>query len=179
MKPDNFQRYKQYFSTKKLDLLEQTEKAKQNNATISLLVANGRGVMARLALVFSRRGVSILSIHTSTTLDQRFSNVLIRTADVERETLKHVVKSMINLIDVIDATLWDDTPSKKEDICFLKIFVNNNDKPTICGILAASTQAQIVDFSDNYISIKVNKEHPEYQTLFQILSLYGEVIELR
>jgi acetolactate synthase-1/3 small subunit len=184
MKIESFQQYASHFSSQKLELLEKNEQSKKHRAKISLLVANGRGVMARLALVFSRRGVSILSIHTSTTFDQKYSNVLIRTADLERDKLKQVVKSLRNLIEVIDVQLWDETESKgmsggetEEEICFLKIEVSSNDKPTVCGIIASS-KARIIDFDDLSIKIKVNKAHPEFQTLSKVLSLYGQVSEI-
>src|SRR3990167_9539781 len=80
--------------------------------TISLLVENKFGVLARIAGLFSARGYNIASLAVSETLDPTVSYMTI-VVDAQDEKIMEQIKKQLNkLIDVI--TVSDFT--KKEHI---------------------------------------------------------------
>ena len=68
--------------------------------TISILVENNAGVLARIAGLFARRGYNIDSLAVGVTDDDTISRVTI-VADGNDHTIEQLVKQLNKLIDVI------------------------------------------------------------------------------
>ncbi|MGC9155439.1 MAG: acetolactate synthase small subunit [Ferrimicrobium sp.] len=73
---------------------------------LSVLVENRAGVLARVALLFSRRGFNIYSLAVAPTDDERFSRLTI-VVDVETVPLEQITKQLHKLINVIKITEID------------------------------------------------------------------------
>ena len=73
---------------------------------LSVLVENRAGVLARVALLFSRRGYNIYSLAVAPTDDERFSRLTI-VVDVETVPLEQITKQLHKLINVIKITEID------------------------------------------------------------------------
>ncbi|MHB8190307.1 MAG: acetolactate synthase small subunit [Ferrimicrobium sp.] len=67
---------------------------------LSVLVENRSGVLARIALMFARRGFNIYSLAVAPTDDERFSRITI-VVDVETAPLEQITKQLHKLINVI------------------------------------------------------------------------------
>ncbi len=74
--------------------------AEYKHHTISVLVVNQAGVLARVAGLFARRGYNIFSLAVAPTEDERFSRITI-VVDVESATIEQVTKQLFKLIDVV------------------------------------------------------------------------------
>ena len=68
--------------------------------TISILVENHAGVLARVAGLFARRGINIDSLAVGITEDEKISRITI-IADGTAYTLEQIEKQLNKLIDVI------------------------------------------------------------------------------
>src|SRR6202040_2113700 len=68
--------------------------------TLSVLVENKAGVLARVAGLFARRGFNIYSLAVAPTDDERFSRITI-VVDVEAATVEQITKQLFKLIHVI------------------------------------------------------------------------------
>ena len=68
--------------------------------TISILVENHAGVLARVAGLFARRGFNIDSLAVGVTEDEKISRITI-IADGTAYTLEQIEKQLNKLIDVI------------------------------------------------------------------------------
>ncbi|HEX9684021.1 MAG TPA: acetolactate synthase small subunit [Acidimicrobiales bacterium] len=68
--------------------------------TLSVLVENKAGVLARVANLFSRRGFNIYSLAVAPTDDERFSRITI-VVDVESAPLEQITKQLFKLINVV------------------------------------------------------------------------------
>ena len=68
--------------------------------TLSVLVENKAGVLARVAGLFARRGFNIYSLAVAPTDDDRFSRITI-VVDVESKPLEQITKQLHKLINVI------------------------------------------------------------------------------
>jgi acetolactate synthase-1/3 small subunit len=68
--------------------------------TLSVLVENQPGVLARVANLFARRGYNIFSLAVAPTDDERFSRITV-VVDVESAPLEQVKKQLFKLINVV------------------------------------------------------------------------------
>src|SRR5207244_2899900 len=68
--------------------------------TLSVLVENKAGVLARVAGLFARRGFNIYSLAVAPTDDERFSRITI-VADVEEKTVEQMTKQLFKLVNVV------------------------------------------------------------------------------
>jgi acetolactate synthase-1/3 small subunit len=80
--------------------------------TISVLVENKFGVLARIAGLFSARGYNISSLSVSETLDPSISYMTIVVETKDENILEQIKKQLNKLIDVITVTDF----TKKEHI---------------------------------------------------------------
>ena len=80
--------------------------------TISVLVENKFGVLARVAGLFSARGYNISSLAVSETLDPSVSYMTIVVDAKDEKVLEQINKQLNKLIDVITVTDF----TKKEHI---------------------------------------------------------------
>jgi acetolactate synthase-1/3 small subunit len=71
--------------------------------TISVLVENKAGVLARVAGLFARRGFNIFSLAVAPTDDDRFSRITI-VVDVESATVEQITKQLFKLVHVVKIT---------------------------------------------------------------------------
>ncbi len=69
--------------------------------TLSVLVENKAGVLARVADLFARRGYNIVSLAVAPTDDQAFSRITI-VVDVESAPLEQIVKQLFKLINIVE-----------------------------------------------------------------------------
>lgn len=74
--------------------------AQQVHHTLSVLVENKPGVLARVANLFARRGYNIYSLAVAPTDDERFSRITV-VVDVESAPLEQVKKQLFKLINVV------------------------------------------------------------------------------
>ncbi len=69
--------------------------------TLSVLVENKAGVLARVADLFARRGYNIVSLAVAPTDDVAFSRITI-VVDVESAPLEQIVKQLFKLINIVE-----------------------------------------------------------------------------
>ncbi len=68
--------------------------------TLSVLVENKAGVLARVSSLFARRGFNIFSLAVAPTDDERFSRITI-VVDVEENSVEQITKQLFKLIHVV------------------------------------------------------------------------------
>jgi acetolactate synthase-1/3 small subunit len=71
--------------------------------TLSVLVENKAGVLARVSSLFARRGFNIFSLAVAPTDDERFSRITI-VVDVEETSVEQITKQLFKLIHVVKIT---------------------------------------------------------------------------
>lgn len=88
--------------------------------TISVMVENRPGVLARVSGLFARRGFNINSLAVSATEDPEISRMTVVTTGDER-TLEQIIKQLNKLIDVI--TIYDHTEDNlvEREIALVKV----------------------------------------------------------
>src|SRR5882724_5612827 len=105
----------------------------QMRHTISLLVENKFGVLARISGLFSARGYNIDSLSVGTTEDPLVSRMTIVVKGDER-VLEQVNKQLNKLIDVIKVTDYLDTAHIERDLVLVKVTADKSNRGEIIQI---------------------------------------------
>jgi acetolactate synthase-1/3 small subunit len=103
--------------------------------TISLLVENKFGVLARIAGLFSARGYNIVSLSVSETLDPTVSYMTIVVEAKDEAVLEQVKKQLNKLIDVITVTDFTKKEHVDRELILIKINYFAKDKTVLENIL--------------------------------------------
>ena len=74
--------------------------------TLSALVENKAGVLARIVNLFSRRGYNIYSLAVAPTDDDTLSRVTV-VVDAESAPMEQIVKQLNKLVNVVEITAVD------------------------------------------------------------------------
>jgi acetolactate synthase-1/3 small subunit len=83
--------------------------------TLSVLVENKAGVLARIVNLFSRRAYNIYSLAVAPTDDERFSRLTV-VVDVESAPLEQIVKQLHKLINVVKIVELDPAHSVEREL---------------------------------------------------------------
>jgi acetolactate synthase-1/3 small subunit len=71
--------------------------------TISIIVENRAGVLARVSALFARRGFNIISLAVAPSDDQSFSRITI-VVDLEETSVEQLTKQLFKLVNVVKIT---------------------------------------------------------------------------
>ncbi|MBV9079607.1 MAG: acetolactate synthase small subunit [Elusimicrobia bacterium] len=139
--------------------------------TISVLVENRFGVLARIAGLFSARGYNIDSLSVGVTDDPDISRMTIVVRGDQR-ILEQVVKQLNKLIDIIKVTDYQDTPHIERNLVLVKVNADKNTRSEmiqICDIF----RAKIVDVAVDSIIIEMTGDEEKIEALLRMLRPFG------
>ena len=102
--------------------------------TISVLVENKFGVLARIAGLFSARGYNIASLAVSETLDPDISYMTIVVEAKDEKILEQIKKQLNKLIDVITVTDFNKKEQVERELILAKVNYSAKDKSKLEAI---------------------------------------------
>ncbi|MFH0771735.1 MAG: acetolactate synthase small subunit [Candidatus Omnitrophota bacterium] len=140
--------------------------------TISVLVENHPGVLARISGLFSARGFNIDSLAVGETEDPTASRMTIVVEGDER-TLEQVKKQLNKLINVI--TVQDLTKKKflDRELVLIKVkALTAKDRAQIIDI-SETTQANVADVALETITVEATGESSKIENLIKLLRPFG------
>lgn len=139
--------------------------------TISVLVENNAGVLARIAGLFARRGFNIDSLAVGVTDDERVSRITI-VADGSDYTLEQIEKQLNKLIDVIKVkTLQSDSVVSRE-LVLIKVGSTPKQRAEIMSIVEIAN-GKISDISNNTLTIELSDSKENLANYEELLRPYG------
>ena len=139
--------------------------------TISVLVENHAGVLARVAGLFARRGFNIDSLAVGVTDDERVSRITI-VADGSAYTLEQIEKQLNKLIDVIKVkTLHNDSAVTRE-LVLIKVSCTQKQRADLISI-AEIAKGKISDISTTSMTIELSDTKQNLDTYEELLRPYG------
>ena len=139
--------------------------------TLSVLVENKPGVLARVAELFARRGFNIESLAVGTTEKPDISRMTI-VVDVEEHSLEQVRKQLHKLINVIEITDLDPETSVAREMVMAKIKVDAGNRSEVIEI-ADIFRGNIIDVSSESIIVEVTGNAPKLRAFEDLLKPYG------
>lgn len=140
--------------------------------TISVLVENHPGVLARISGLFSARGFNIDSLAVGETEDPTVSRMTIIVEGDER-TLEQVKKQLNRLIDVI--TVQDLTQKKflDRELILIKVKLGTSGDRSQIIEIAETEQANIADLGPSTITLEAIGESHKIENLIELLRPFG------
>ncbi|HSL57974.1 MAG TPA: acetolactate synthase small subunit [Acidimicrobiales bacterium] len=92
----------------------------EHHHTLSVLVENKAGVLARVASLFARRGYNIESLAVAPTDDESFSRITI-VVDVDSAPLEQITKQLFKLINVVKISELDPAESVERELILVTV----------------------------------------------------------
>lgn len=140
--------------------------------TISVLVENKFGVLARVSGLFSARGYNIASLAVSETLDPSVSYMTIVVEAKDEKVLEQINKQLNKLIDVITVTDFTKKEYTDRELILAKINYAPKDKPRLEAIFNKFAGRIIHHKADTAIIEAVGDQH-QIKALLEELNKFG------
>ncbi|MCS7121875.1 MAG: acetolactate synthase small subunit [Archaeoglobaceae archaeon] len=138
--------------------------------TISALVENKPGVLARVASLFRRRGFNIDSLTVGRTEKDEISRMTI-VVDGDERVVEQVTKQLNKLIDVIKVSDITDNAVERE-LCLIKVHAPPEKRSEIVE-LANIFRARIVDVARDSFIIEVTGDEDKIEAFIDLMRQYG------
>src|SRR5882672_10456045 len=140
--------------------------------TLSVLVENKFGVLARISTLFAARGFNIDSLAVGETEDPSVSRMTI-VASGNENVLEQVEKQLNKLIDVIKVTSFAaETPHLERDLALLKIKADKSTRNEIFQIVDVF-RAKVVDVGVDSLIVEVTGDEEKIAALENLLKPFG------
>jgi len=139
--------------------------------TISVLVENEFGVLARVAGLFSGRGFNIESLSVAETLDPTVSRITLVTRG-EDQVLEQIEKQLNKLINVIEVTDFTETEHVERELVLIKVPVEERTRGELMSIVDIF-RAKIVDVSRRTYVIEMTGTEDKVGALIELLKPIG------
>ncbi len=143
----------------------------RNRHTLSMLVENKPGVLARIAGLFSRRGYNIHSLAVGPTEDPRVSRMTIVIA-AEAPNLEQVVKQLNKLIHVLKIVELDPDTTVGRELQLVKVSAEAGTRGQIielCDVFRAS----VVDVDHDSMTIETSGSTEKLEAIVSLLEPFG------
>jgi acetolactate synthase I/III small subunit len=139
--------------------------------TLSVLVENKPGVLARVSGLFSRRGFNITSLAVGPTEHEEISRITI-TVTVEGAALEQVTKQLNKLINVLKIVELDEKQSVQRELLLVKV---RADETTRRGVLETVElfKAKVCDVGPEALTVELTGRPDKLAALIAMLEPYG------
>jgi acetolactate synthase-1/3 small subunit len=139
--------------------------------TLSVLVEDKPGVLARVASLFSRRGYNIQSLAVGATEQKNMSRMTI-VVSVEESPLEQITKQLNKLVNVIKIVEQDEENSVARELALIKV---RADAGTRSQVIEAVNlfRAKVVDVSTESLTIEATGTPAKLEALLRVLEPYG------
>jgi acetolactate synthase-1/3 small subunit len=139
--------------------------------TLSVLVENKPGVLARIAGLFSRRGFNIDSLAVGPTEHDEVSRMTI-VVSVEDAALEQVTKQLNKLVEVIKIVELDGSASVNRELLLIKVRADAATRGQILDVVELF-KAKVVDVSNESVTVQAVGNVDKLADLRRILEPFG------
>jgi len=140
--------------------------------TISVLVENRPGVLARTAGLFARRGFNIDSLAVSTTEDPNTSRMTI-VVNAPLDVVEQIGKQLYKLIDVIKVMDHTDDAVVSRELALFKVHAADAPKRAELMQIVDIFRAKIVDIAEKMIIVEATGSEDKINALERLLASFG------
>jgi len=139
--------------------------------TISVLVENKFGVLARVAGLFSGRGYNIDSLSVAPTLDPEYSIMTIVTIGDDR-VIEQVTKQLNKLINVIKVTDVTERDYIDREMMLVRVSAEKDKRDEILRVTEIF-KARVVDVAQKTMTLEVTGTDDKIDAVLRILRPLG------
>ncbi|MEI2764754.1 MAG: acetolactate synthase small subunit [Dermatophilaceae bacterium] len=139
--------------------------------TLSVLVENKPGVLARIAALFSRRGFNIDSLAVGPTEHADISRMTV-VVDVDEAPLEQVTKQLNKLVEVLKIVELEPTASVQRQIVLVKVRADAATRSHIVET-AQLFRATVVDVASDSLTLECTGKVEKVQAMLGVLEPFG------
>src|SRR6195952_28701 len=139
--------------------------------TLSVLVENKPGVLARVSGLFSRRGFNIDWLAVGPTEHADVSRMTI-VVSVEGAVLEQVTKQLNKLVNVLKIVELDADASVLRELMLVKVSANSATRSAVLET-AALFRAKVIDVAVDAVTIEATGTRDKLEALVRVLEPYG------
>jgi acetolactate synthase-1/3 small subunit len=139
--------------------------------TLSVLVENKPGVLARIAGLFSRRGFNIDSLAVGPTEHQEVSRMTI-VVNVEESPLEQVTKQLNKLVEVIKIVELDGPASVTRELLLVKVKADAESRGQVLDAVALF-KARVVDVATDAVTIEITGNADKLASFLRLVEPFG------
>ena len=139
--------------------------------TLSVLVENKPGVLARVAGLFSRRGFNIESLAVGPTEHSDISRITILIS-VEGSALEQVTKQLNKLVNVLKIVELDPTTSVQRELVLVKVRADRAARTQVLETVNLF-RARVVDVAPDTLTIEATGTADKLEALLRDLEPFG------
>ncbi|MCS6830361.1 MAG: acetolactate synthase small subunit [Armatimonadota bacterium] len=148
-----------------------TENGKEHQHTITALVQNHPGVLARVAGLFARRGFNIESLAVSVTENPEISRMTIVARGDDR-VLEQITKQLNKLIEVIRVVDYVEHTAVERELALIKVNAEPRDRSEILQ-LAEVFRGRVIDVGEKTFLIELTGAPDKIDAFARLMSPYG------
>ena len=139
--------------------------------TLSVLVEDKPGVLARVASLFSRRGFNIQSLAVGATEQKHLSRMTIVVA-VDDFPLEQITKQLNKLVNVLKIVQLDSRSTVQRELILIKVTADNATRTSVLEIVQMF-RAKVVDAAADSVTIEATGTTDKLKALLEVLEPYG------
>src|SRR6266852_8963125 len=140
--------------------------------TISVLVENEFGVLARVAGLFSGRGFNIESLTVNEDpLDPTVSRIVLVTSG-EEQILEQINKQLNKLVSVIKVTDFKDVDTVGREMILVKVSVDERTRSELDSVVSAF-RAHIIDIGPRSMTVEITGDGDKIKAFIELVRPLG------
>ena len=139
--------------------------------TLSVLVENKSGVLARIAGLFARRGYNIESLAVGPTERPELSRITLQVGVESADVLEQVTKQLNKLIEVLKIIELEDSAVRRE-LILIKLKADPASRSQIIEIVQLF-RGKTVDVQNDSLTIEATGSPDKLEALLEMLRPYG------
>ncbi len=144
--------------------------------TLSVLVENRSGVLARVSGMFARRGFNIISLAVAPSDDPRFSRINL-VINVEETSVEQMTKQLFKLVNVVKITELHPSEAVERELLMLTVAAGSNQRSEVIELVDIF-EARIVDVSPTELTIMLAGEPDRLDDFEDLIRPYG-IVEIQ
>lgn len=144
---------------------------KMRKFTLSVLVENKFGVLARIAGLFSARGFNINSLAVAETEDPRVSRMTM-VVDADEKTLEQIKKQLNKLIDVIKVIDLTKKDYIDRELVLIKVKISAKTRDKVVQAVD-SLNARVVDMGKDSLTVEEVGDMKKINATLELLGPFG------
>ncbi len=139
--------------------------------TISVLVENKFGVLARVAGMFSGRGYNIHTLNVGPSHDPGISRMTLVVREKEH-VLDQIIKQLDKLIDVIQVIDFREGDFVNRELVLLQVRVDGQTRPEVIE-LCQIFRAKIIDVGRDVVTIEITGDGGKISKFVALMENFG------
>jgi acetolactate synthase-1/3 small subunit len=139
--------------------------------TLTVLVENRSGVLARVSGLFARRGFNIVSLAVAPTDDERFSRITI-VVDAEQTSVEQITKQLFKLVNVVKISELAHDEAVERELLLLTVRAGAETRSQVIELVGVF-EGKIIDVGTDQMTLMLAGQPAKLDDFEDLMRPYG------